>query len=146
MSCTVSFVSLGCAKNLVNTEQMMALCRQAGFTLVGDPAQARVVVLNTCGFIESAKSEAIDHILELAQLKGNGTTEKLLVAGCLPQRYPADLPPALPHRQPTKNPSSVEDGFHTQTLTIQTMQWLNFLLIVLDTKVGQNNAPDNRHK
>lgn len=52
----------------------------------------------------------------------------------------------LPHRQPTKNPPSVEDGFHTQTLTIQTMQWLNFLLFVLDTKVGQNNAPDNRHK
>ncbi len=96
MSCTVSFVSLGCAKNLVNTEQMMALCRQAGFTLVGDPAQARVVVLNTCGFIESAKSEAIDHILELAQLKGNGTTEKLLVAGCLPQRYPEELLEELP--------------------------------------------------
>ena len=96
MPCTVSFVSLGCAKNLVNTEQMMALCRQAGYQLEADPARARVVVLNTCGFIESAKSEAIDNILELAQLKGNGVTEKLLVAGCLPQRYPEELLEELP--------------------------------------------------
>ncbi len=92
----VAFVSLGCAKNLVNTEQMMALCREAGYSLTGDPAQARVIVLNTCGFIDSAKSEAIDHILELATLKGNGTTEKLLVAGCLPQRYQQEILDELP--------------------------------------------------
>ncbi len=94
--CTIAFVSLGCAKNLVNTEQMMALCRQAGYTLVSDPAQARVVVLNTCGFIESAKAEAIDAILELAALKGNGVTEKLLVTGCLPQRYREEILRELP--------------------------------------------------
>ena len=69
-SYTVAFVSLGCAKNLVNTEQMMALCRDAGFTVTADPEGADVAVLNTCGFIESAKSEAIDNILELAKLKG----------------------------------------------------------------------------
>ena len=62
----VAFVSLGCAKNLVNTEQMMALCRAAGYTVTGEPEGADVAVVNTCGFIDSAKSEAIQNILELA--------------------------------------------------------------------------------
>ena len=92
----VAFVSLGCSKNLVNTEQMMALCRDAGFTVTGDAEGADVAVLNTCGFIESAKSEAIDNILELAQLKDEGKLKKLLVAGCLTQRYPDDIRTELP--------------------------------------------------
>ena len=92
----VAFVSLGCAKNLINTEQMMALCRDAGFTVTGDPEGADVAVLNTCGFIESAKSEAIDNILELAELKKAGKLKKLLVAGCLSQRYPDDIRAELP--------------------------------------------------
>ena len=83
----VAFVSLGCAKNLVNTEQMMALCRNEGWIVTGDPVGADVAVLNTCGFIEGAKTEAIDNILELAQLKENGQLKKLIVAGCLSQRY-----------------------------------------------------------
>lgn len=92
----VAFISLGCAKNLVNTEQMMALCRKAGHTVTGDPEGADVAVLNTCGFIESAKSEAIANILELAQLKDEGKLKKLLVAGCLTQRYPEDIRVELP--------------------------------------------------
>ncbi len=92
----VAFISLGCAKNLVNTEQMMALCRDAGHTVTGDPEGADVAVLNTCGFIESAKSEAIDAILELAALKQAGKLKKLLVAGCLSQRYPDDIRSELP--------------------------------------------------
>ena len=82
MSYKVAFVSLGCAKNLVNTEQMMDLCRKAGYEVTGEPEGADVAVLNTCGFIESAKSEAIDNILELARLKDAGKLKKLLVAGC----------------------------------------------------------------
>ncbi len=92
----VAFISLGCAKNLVNTEQMMALCRAAGHTVTGEPEGADVAVLNTCGFIESAKSEAIDNILELGQLKQAGKLKKLLVAGCLSQRYPDDIRTELP--------------------------------------------------
>lgn len=92
----VAFVSLGCSKNLVNTEQMMALCRAAGYTVTGEPAGADVAVLNTCGFIESAKSEAIDHILELAALKQAGKLKKLLVAGCLTQRYREEMLQELP--------------------------------------------------
>ena len=92
----VAFISLGCAKNLVNTEQMMALCREAGYVVTGDPEGADVAVLNTCGFIESAKSEAIENILELAQLKQEGRLKKLLAAGCLTQRYPDDIRRELP--------------------------------------------------
>jgi len=96
MSYKVAFVSLGCAKNLVNTEQMMALCRKAGHIVTGEPEGADVAVLNTCGFIESAKSEAIANILELAQLKDEGKLKKLLVTGCLTQRYPDDIRVELP--------------------------------------------------
>ena len=96
MSYKVAFISLGCAKNLVNTEQMMALCRKAGFTVTGEPEGADVAVLNTCGFIESAKSEAIDNIIELGELKAEGKLKKLLVTGCLTQRYPDDIRESLP--------------------------------------------------
>ena len=92
----IAFVSLGCAKNLVNTEQMMALCRKAGHIITGDPEGADVAVLNTCGFIESAKSEAIENILELAQLKEQGQLKKLLVTGCLTQRYADEIRTELP--------------------------------------------------
>lgn len=92
----VAFISLGCAKNLVNAEQMMALCRDAEFVVTGDPVGADVAILNTCGFIESAKSEAIDNILELAELKNEGKLKKLLVTGCLTQRYPDDIRTELP--------------------------------------------------
>ena len=96
MSYTVAFQSLGCSKNLVNTEQMMALCRQAGYNVTGEPRGADVAVLNTCGFIEAAKSEAIDCILELARLKEEGQLKKLLVTGCLSQRYSQDIRTELP--------------------------------------------------
>ena len=92
----VAFVSLGCAKNLVNTEQMMALVRAAGHEITADPAGADAAVLNTCGFIDSAKSEAIQNILELAQLKAEGGLQKLLVTGCLSQRYRDELMAEMP--------------------------------------------------
>ena len=92
----VAFISLGCAKNLVNTEQMMALVQEAGYEIVEDPAQADVAVLNTCGFIDSAKSEAIENILQLNELKTTGNLQKLLVTGCLPQRYQREILEELP--------------------------------------------------
>ena len=87
----VAFVSLGCAKNLVNTEQMMALVRSAGHEITAQPEGADAAVLNTCGFIDSAKSEAIQNILELAELKKEGKLGKLLVTGCLSQRYQDEI-------------------------------------------------------
>ena len=92
----VAFISLGCSKNLVNAEQMMALCREAGYEVTGEPDGADVAVLNTCGFIDSAKSEAIDHVLELGALKSEGRLKKLLLTGCLSQRYAQDIREELP--------------------------------------------------
>jgi len=92
----VSFISLGCAKNLVNTEQMMALCRDAGMTLAAEGKDADVVVINTCGFIDSAKSEAIDTILATAARKNAGQVGKILVTGCLSQRYKEEILTELP--------------------------------------------------
>ncbi|MEG0779736.1 MAG: 30S ribosomal protein S12 methylthiotransferase RimO [Oscillospiraceae bacterium] len=92
----VAFISLGCAKNLVNTEQMMALCRDAGYTLQTEPEGADVVVINTCGFIDSAKEEAIDHILQMATLKAAGGVKKILVTGCMAQRYGSEILQELP--------------------------------------------------
>ena len=83
MSYNVSFISLGCAKNQVNCEQMMAAVQAAGHTIVMDPDGADVAVVNTCGFLASACEEAIDNILELAELKKAGRLKKLLVTGCM---------------------------------------------------------------
>ena len=92
----VAFISLGCAKNLVNTEQMMALCRDAGMTLADAPEGADAVVVNTCGFIDSAKEEAIDNILAMGELKQRGLVKKILVTGCLSQRYKDEITESMP--------------------------------------------------
>ena len=92
----VSFISLGCAKNTVNAEQMMALCRDAGMELLAAPEGADVVVINTCGFIDSAKSEAIDNIIAMGELKAEGRIGKILVTGCLSQRYKDEILAELP--------------------------------------------------
>ena len=89
-------ISLGCAKNLVNSEQMLYLMSEAGYTLVPDPDGADLVIVNTCGFIDAAKSEAIDNILEMAELKRAGRLGGLIVTGCLPERYKDDILNELP--------------------------------------------------
>jgi len=83
--------TLGCPKNRVDSEVMLGLLSEAGFRLVREAAQADVIVVNTCGFIESAKEESIQAILDLARLKEEGRCRKLVVAGCLVQRYPEEL-------------------------------------------------------
>lgn len=93
---TVGFVSLGCAKNQVNTEQMIYLLHQAGYEISEIPDDVDLVVINTCGFIDSAKTEAIENILELAQRKAAGTIGKILVAGCLSQRYQDEIMQEMP--------------------------------------------------
>ena len=92
----VSFISLGCAKNQVNCEQMMAAVQAAGHTIQADPAGADVAVVNTCGFLASACEEAIDNILEMAELKRAGQVQKILVTGCMAQRYKQDVLDELP--------------------------------------------------
>lgn len=92
----IGFISLGCAKNQVNCEQMMYLLRDAGHVIQADVTGADVVIVNTCGFIDSAKSEAIDNILAVGQMKKAGSVGKLLVTGCLSQRYQEEILRELP--------------------------------------------------
>lgn len=96
MGYKIAFISLGCAKNQVNCEQMMATVTAAGHTVQAAPEGADVVVVNTCGFLESACQEAIDNILEMAELKKAGQVKKILVTGCMAQRYKQDVLSELP--------------------------------------------------
>lgn len=93
---TIGFVNLGCSKNQVDSEVMLGILVGQGFSLTADPEQAEVVIINTCGFIEEAKQESIDAILEHGKLKQSGACRVLIAAGCLAQRYQGDLLKELP--------------------------------------------------
>ena len=96
MKKNIALISLGCAKNLVNSEQMLYLLDEAGYALSPDPEGCDAVIINTCGFIDAAKSEAIDTILQMAELKAAGKLGKIIVTGCLPERYRHDIRAELP--------------------------------------------------
>ena len=120
----VGFISLGCPKNLVDSEVMMGHLKQNGYQITADAADAETVVINTCGFIDSAKKESIDTILEAAQLKTNGQAKRLIVAGCLVERYRDELKVAIPE----------VDAF------IGTNQ-INDILAVCDRKTNTRSLP-----
>jgi ribosomal protein S12 methylthiotransferase len=120
----VGFISLGCPKNLVDSEVMMGQLKQSGYQITPDAADAETIVVNTCGFIDSAKKESIDTILEAAQLKTNGQAKRLIVAGCLVERYRDELKAAIPE----------VDAF------IGTSQ-INDILTVADPKTNTRSLP-----
>ncbi|HEU4510687.1 MAG TPA: 30S ribosomal protein S12 methylthiotransferase RimO [Pyrinomonadaceae bacterium] len=120
----VGFVSLGCPKNLVDSEVMMGHLKQNGYEITSDAADADTVVVNTCGFIDSAKQESIDTILEAAQLKASGNAKRLIVAGCLVERYRDELKAEIPE----------VDAF------IGTNQ-INDILSVCDPKTNTRSLP-----
>jgi len=93
---SVYFISLGCPKNLVDSEVMLGLLTREGYVFVDDPERADIIIINTCAFIEDAKKEAIDTILEMGEVKKKGKCTLLVVAGCLPQRYQNELAGELP--------------------------------------------------
>ena len=96
MAYTVGMVSLGCAKNQVDGEMLLASLKEGGFQPVEDPSEADILLVNTCGFIESAKRESIEAILEAVQLKTEGTVQKVVVTGCLAERYQQEIHKELP--------------------------------------------------
>jgi len=105
----IGFISLGCPKNLVDSEVMMGQLKQNGYEITADAAEADTLVVNTCGFIESAKKESIDAILEAAQLKAGGKATRLIVAGCLVERYRDDLKAAMPEVDAFIGTSQIND-------------------------------------
>jgi len=96
MAYRIGMVSLGCAKNQVDAEMMMASLKKSGYLLANDPAMADVAIVNTCGFIDAAKQESIDEILELAKLKAEGKIKAIVVTGCMAERYREEIRKELP--------------------------------------------------
>lgn len=92
----VGFISLGCSKNLVDTERMIGIWRKNDFEIVANAEEADIILINTCGFIQSAKEEAIQTILEMAEYKSSGACKYLIVTGCLVQRYKQELEKEIP--------------------------------------------------
>src|ERR1022692_407411 len=93
---SVGFISLGCPKNLVDSEVMMGLLDRAGARLTAHPEDAEILVVNTCSFIDTAKQESVDTILEMARFKSSGSAKKLIVAGCLVERYRDEIRKSIP--------------------------------------------------
>ena len=120
----VGFISLGCPKNLVDSEVMMGQLKQKGYEITADAQDADTVVVNTCGFIDAAKKESIEAILEAARLKTNGKARRLIVAGCLVERYRDELKAEMPE----------VDAF------IGTSQ-INDILAVCDPKIDTRSLP-----
>lgn len=128
----ISLISLGCAKNLVNSEQMLYLLSEAGYTLVPEPDGADAVIINTCGFIDAAKSEAIDTVLEMAELKKAGKLGKIIVTGCLAERYQDTVMQELPEIDAVLGVGSFGDIVEAVTKALNNESFLSF---------GDKNAP-----
>lgn len=128
----ISLISLGCAKNLVNSEQMLYLLSEAGYTLVPEPDGADAVIINTCGFIDAAKSEAIDTVLEMAELKQAGKLGKIIVTGCLAERYQDTVMQELPEIDAVLGVGSFGDIVEAVTKALDNESVLSF---------GDKNAP-----
>jgi ribosomal protein S12 methylthiotransferase len=105
----VGFISLGCPKNLVDSEVMMGRLKQQGYEITSDAAEADTLVVNTCGFIDAAKKESIDAILEAARLKSEGRCRRLIVAGCLVERYRDELRAEMPEVDAFIGTSQIND-------------------------------------
>src|SRR3954449_5770611 len=93
---TVALVTLGCARNEVDSEELAGRLAADGFLLVADPEDAETVVVNTCGFVEAAKKDSVDTLLEAADLKAGGSAKAVVAVGCLAERYGKDLADSLP--------------------------------------------------
>ena len=96
MATTVGLISLGCSKNRVDSEQALGFLRERGYQIVADPAKAEVIIVNTCGFIQPAKEEAISTIFEMAEYKETGKCKLLIATGCFAQRYPEAIRDEMP--------------------------------------------------
>ena len=105
----VGFISLGCSKNLVDTEVMLKNLHDAGFEITPNEEEAEIVVVNTCGFIESAKRESIDNILDIAWLKENGKCKHIIATGCLVERYRDDVMKEMPELDAILGVGSLSD-------------------------------------
>lgn len=141
----IGFISLGCSKNLVDTEMMIGLFKEHQYDIVNDINEAEIIVVNTCGFIESAKQEAIDTILEMAEYKKSGVCKYLIATGCLVERYEKELKKAMPEVDlfiPIKDYENIWEKIeslitndNTRKLQENTLDYLNRVI-----STGNNTA------
>ena len=118
----IGFVSLGCSKNLVDTEMMIGLFKNNNYEIVNNPKDAEIILINTCGFIESAKEEGINTILEMSEYKKNGKCRYIIVTGCLVQRYKKELEKALPEVDLFMSIDEYEDMWNKVEKTINVKE------------------------
>src|SRR5204862_5893872 len=116
----IGFVSLGCPKNLVDSEVMLGMAEKDGHEITADAAQADVLVVNTCAFIDRAKQESIDTILEMAELKKQAAGRKLVVTGCMAERYREELKKEIPEIDAIYGTGEVEGLSHFMQATSGT--------------------------
>ena len=134
---TIDFITLGCSKNLVDSEKLMALFEAHGYHVThdSDDPQGEIVVINTCGFIEDAKQESIDTILEFAQEKAEGRIQRVFVMGCLSERYLADLEAEIPE----------VDGWYGKFNYLELLEHLNHLANLEKKNCGLRKLTTPRH-
>ena len=137
MTTKIGLVSLGCAKNRVNSEQMLYLLREAGYDITEDCENADAVIVNTCGFIDAAKTEAIDTILEFGEAKKAGRVKKIIVAGCMAERYQDDMLRELPEIDAVLGVGSYHDIVSAVEAALNEKTY---------TSYGDKNAPEPETK
>ena len=141
MTKKVHMVSLGCPKNRVDSEVMVGLIQEDGsFEMVGDSEEADIVVVNTCGFIDAAKKESVDTILEMVDEKDRGKLEKVVVTGCLSQRYSGDLEEEIPEVDAilgTKTFTSINDALHGN---LEQKSYIQPGSFIMDSEVARTNT------
>lgn len=126
MPVKVGMVSLGCSKNLVDSERMLYKLKSHGYKLVTEPGLADIAVVNTCGFIQSAKEEAIETILELAKLKADGTLKKIVVTGCLSERYKEETAELFPEADAVIGIGNNKDIVDVLDHVLKDERYINF--------------------
>jgi ribosomal protein S12 methylthiotransferase len=141
---TVGFISLGCPKNLVDSEVMMGLLDRAGARLTSHPEEAEILVVNTCSFIETAKRESVDTILEMARHKTSGSAKKLIVAGCLVERYRDEIRKSIPEVDAVVGTGELESileaaGLAPAAASISPFNILTASVHAAETRPGQES-------
>lgn len=140
MNIKIAFVSLGCDKNLVDSEVMLGICRKEGFTVIQEEEQADVIVVNTCCFIRDALEESIQSIIEMGKMKENGKCKALIVCGCLAQRYEKEIFDEMPEIDAVLGTASYEKIAETIKLVLDGKKQIKNIDITKDAMENEENS------
>ncbi len=139
MAIKVGMVSLGCSKNLVDSERMLFKLKKHGYKLVTEPGLADAAVVNTCGFIQSAKEEAIETILELAKLTEEGTLKKIIITGCLTERYREEAAELFPEADAVVGIGNTKDIVDILDTFSQAKElWISLRSLMLNSQAKES--------